>query len=115
MGILAAIKLSHEPLNDEELAIVREGLSAQALLNNGDLAAISKSLMVEAFAAITESKPDQLADREHHYNLIRGLKAIEAELEARVQRKDAIERRLDAENADDADPLIDDASLGVSE
>jgi hypothetical protein len=108
--------MPHEPLTDEELAIVREGLSAQALLNGGELALISKSIMVEAFAAITESTPDQLASREHNYNLIRGLKAIEAELEARVQRKDAIERRLDAENtADDADPLIDDASLGITE
>jgi hypothetical protein len=71
--------------------------------------------MVDAFAAITESKPDQFADREHNYNLIRGLKAIEAELEARVQRKDAIERRLDAENSADADPLIDDADLGVTQ
>lgn len=102
------------PLSDDELAIVREGLSAQALLNGGDLATVAKSLMVEAFAAVTESKPDQLAEREHHYNLIRGLKAIEAELEARVQRKDAIERRLDAEADNDADPLIDDADLGIT-
>lgn len=71
--------------------------------------------MVDAFAAFTETNPDQLAAREHNYNLIRGLKAIEAELEARVQRKDAIERRLDAEAADDADPLINDANLGVTE
>lgn len=107
--------MPHEPLTDEELVLVKEGLSAQALLSNGDFAAISKSIMVEAFAAVTETKPDQLAEREHHYHLIRGLKAIEAELEARVQRKDAIERRLDADNAaDDADPLIDDATLGVS-
>lgn len=102
------------PLSDEELNIVREGLSAQALLDGGDFALIAKALMVEAFAAITESKPDQLDHREQHYNLIRGLKAIEAELESRVQRKANIERRLDAENAADADPLIDDASLGVS-
>ena len=107
--------MAHEPLNEAELLIVREGLSAQALLNDGDLALVTKSIMVEAFAAITDSTPDQLASREHNYNLIRGLKAIEAELEARVQRKETIERRLDAENADDADPLIDDASLGVSE
>jgi hypothetical protein len=102
-------------LTDEEHDIVRVGLAAASLLADGELAQISKSLMVEAFAAITESHPDQLAQREHHYNLIRGLKAIEAELEARVQRKDAIERRLDAEAAADADPLIDDADLGVSE
>ena len=102
-------------LSDAELAIVQEGLAAAALLEGGDLARIAKSLMVEAFTAITESKPDQLAQRENTYNLIRGLKAIEAELEARVQRKDAIERRLDAEAADDdADPLIDDAELGVT-
>ena len=107
--------MPHEPLTDEELAIVREGLSAQALLSGGDLAAVSKALMVEAFAAFTETKPDQLAKREHHYNLVQGLKAIEAELEARVQRKDSIERRLNAENEPaDADPLIDDASLGVT-
>jgi hypothetical protein len=105
----------HEPLNDEELNIVRVGLAAAALLDGGELALVAKSLMVEAFAAITESNPDQLAAREHNYNLIRGLKAIEAELEARVQRKDTIERRLDADNAADADPLIDDAELGVTE
>jgi hypothetical protein len=99
-------------LSDEELGIVRVGLAAAALLADGELALISKSLMVEAFAAITESKPEAAAEREQHYHLIRGLKAIEAELEARVQRKDAIERRLDAE-ADDANPLIDDASLGI--
>lgn len=102
-------------LSDEEHAIVRVGLAAAALLADGNFADISKSIMVEAFAAITESKPDQLAVREHNYNLIRGLKAIEAELETRVQSKDAIERRLDAEASADADPLIDDAELGVTE
>lgn len=104
-------------LSDEEHGIVRVGLAAAALLANDELAIVTKSLMVEAFATITETKPDQLAEREHHYNLIRGLKAIEAELEARVQRKDAIERRLDAESASDADhdPMIDDATLGVTQ
>lgn len=94
---------------------MREGLAAASLLTNGDFALISKAIMVEAFSAITESNPDQLAAREHNYHLIRGLKAIEAELEARVQRKDAIERRLDAETADDAFALIDDAALGVTQ
>jgi hypothetical protein len=102
-------------LSDEENAIVRVGLASATLLSDGNFADVIKAVMLEAFAAITDSKPDQLAAREHNYNLIRGLKAIEAELETRVQAKDAIERRMDAENANDADPLIDDAELGVTE
>lgn len=94
---------------------MKVGLAAAALLSDGNFADVIKSVMLDAFAAITESTPDQLAGRELNYNLIRGLKAIEAELEARVQRKDAIERRMDAESADDAEPLIDDALLGISQ
>lgn len=109
--------MPHEPLTDAEFIIVREGMDASDLLASDALKAVTKSLMVEAFAAITESLPDQLPQRENHYNLIRGLKAIEAELEARVQRRSSIERRLDAENASDTPDNyeIDDAELGVTE
>lgn len=108
--------MTYEPLNEEELRIAREGLAAANLLASEDLRAIIHSLMVESFTAITESAPAHAAEREHTYNLIRGLKAIEAELAARVQRRDAIERRMDRDAAPDADDaLINDADLGANE
>jgi hypothetical protein len=99
-------------LSDAEHFIVREGLAAADLLASEALRSVSHTIMVDAFTAFTESKPDCLAERENHYNIVRGLKAIEAELNARVQRKDEIERRLDEEAGDDAEALIDDAALG---
>lgn len=102
-----------EPLGEAELIIVREGLAAASLLASEDLRSVFNSIQVEAFARFTESTPDQKDARDYLYNLTQGLKAIESELRARVQAKDEIERRL---NADDAnDDLIDDADLGVPE
>lgn len=107
--------MTHEPLNDEELIIAREGQAAAFLLASEDLQLIIKALMVESFAIFTESLPAHQTARDDSYNLIRGLKAIEAELLARVQRREAIERRMDAQAADASDPLIDDATFGVQE
>lgn len=96
---------------------MREGLASAALLASEDLRLIFKSIQVEAFARFTESAPAQEAERAQLYNLTQGLKAIEAELQTRVQRKDAIERRLDMDAEPDADndSLINDADLGVSD
>lgn len=100
-----------EPLNDAEQLIVREGIAAANLLASEDLRSIFKSIQVEAFARFTESKPNEHEARGSLYNLTQGLKAIESELQARVQSKDEIERRLDA-TTDADDDLIDDADLG---
>lgn len=107
--------MTREPLNEDEFRIVREGLASASLLASEDLRLVFHSLQVEAFARFTESAPAQSAEREQTYNLIQGLKAIEAELNTRVQRKDAIERRMDADAEPDADneSLINDADLGV--
>jgi hypothetical protein len=105
--------MTREPLNDAEQLIVREGLAAANLLASDDLLALIHSLTVEAFTCFTDTRPDQKDAREHFYNLSQGLKAIEGELNARVQKKDEIERRLNANDAND--DLIDDADLGVPE
>jgi hypothetical protein len=95
---------------------VREGLAAANLLASEDLRLITHSLMVEAFATITESAPAQAAEREQTYHLIKGLKAIEAELHSRIQRKDTIERRMDRDAEPEADDaLINDADLGAND
>ena len=105
--------MPREPLGEHEQLIVREGLDASSLLASEALRSIFKSIQVEAFARFTESAPDQKDARENLYNLTQGLKAIEEALNMRVQAKDEIERRLDAEAASDAnDDLIDDATLG---
>lgn len=71
----------------------RRGLAASSLLANEDFKELIRSLTVESFAIFTETKPHETAKREEQYNLSQGLKAIEAELQARVQVKDAIDRR----------------------
>ena len=91
-------------LTDEERKIVSEGLQAQVLLDDDTFKSVIQSLMFESWAQWTESKPAQREAREDNYNFYRGLKAIEAELTARVQAKDEIERMLnDAQDADDRD------------
>lgn len=107
--------MAHEPLNDAELLIVREGLAAANLLASEDLRSVLNSIQVEAFARFTESAPEAQDAREYLYNLTQGLKAIDSEIRARVHAKDEIERRLNEQATDDANDLIDDALLGDPE
>lgn len=93
-----------EPLSDGEMVIVREGLQAEALLNNDILSNVFKTLMFECFEAYTASTPNDNERREQTYYQYRGLVAIEERLRALVQEKDEVERRLNAEReADEED------------
>lgn len=93
---------------------MREGLAAASLLANDDFRTLVHSLMFEGYATFTETKPDQAREREDIYNLIQGLKAIEAELNHRIANKDEIERRVNAEDdaEHDESALINDNELG---
>jgi hypothetical protein len=86
----------------DEQAIER-GLAAASLLSDPTFQNVIASLGVEAFAVFTETKPDERQRREDTYNLYQGLKAIEAELTARVQAKDEAVARIDAINEDQDD------------
>lgn len=97
-------------LTEHEQQVVQRGLAAADLLANENFRDIIHSLTIESFAVFTETKPHQSEDREAQYNLCQGLKAIEQELLARVQAKDAIERRLD-EDEDQFITPIDDADF----
>jgi hypothetical protein len=99
-------------LSDEEHLVVRGGLAAADLLANEAFTTTIKALMLECFATFTETQPAERDRREHTYNLYQGLKAIEAELNARILRMEELKRKLDAPDADiDAD-LINDNDLG---
>jgi hypothetical protein len=87
-------------LTAKEMDIVEEGLKAQALLSDDTFQSVIKSLCLESWAQWTESKPTDTSGREANYNFYQGLKAIEAELNARVQAKDEIERMVNS--SDDA-------------
>jgi hypothetical protein len=100
-------------LSDKEHQIVREGNAAASLLANDDFQTIVKALILEGYSTFTETKPHEAESREHIYNLVQALKAIESELTARVHAKDEIERKVNEGDADDED-LIDDAELGVN-
>jgi hypothetical protein len=89
--------------------VIERGLAAASLLSDYTFTNVIKSLAVECFATFTETKPDQKQVREDAYNLYSGLKAIEDELTARIQAKDAEVSRIDAalEDHDDLDePFI---------
>ena len=94
---------------------MREGLAAADLLASDALKSTIKSLMVEGFATVTESRPDEAALREETYNLMRALQAIEIELTNRVQAMEELQRSLDEAAATDADPLLSDSDFGRPE
>ncbi|MFC0686467.1 hypothetical protein [Novosphingobium clariflavum] len=77
-------------------ATIERGLAAASLLSDPTFQSVIQSLAVECFATFTESKPSDRDGREDTYNLYRGLQAIEAELNARVQAKDEAIISLDA-------------------
>lgn len=83
--------------------IIERGLAASSLLENPTFISVIQSLMFECFAQFTETKPEDKQVREDTYNLHQGLKAIEAELRARVQQKDQAAERLNAELEDHND------------
>lgn len=83
-------------LDEEESEVMRRGFAAADLLASEAFTSTIRSLMFECFAQFTDSKPDQPAFREDNYQFYRGLKAIEAELQSRVQLKDALQESLDA-------------------
>ena len=85
-------------LNDHEQEIYRRGLAAAGLLESPELKDTLHSITVECFAVFTETAPDASSEREDAYNLMRGIKALEEELNARVQAKDAIEIRINSED-----------------
>lgn len=78
--------------------IIDRGLDASSLLSNQTFQGVIRSLGVECFAAFTETKPEDTTARESAYNLYQGLKAIEAELKARVQAQEEAVRQIDAEH-----------------
>lgn len=88
-------------LTDEQS--IERGLAAASLLSDPTFQNVITSLSVEAFATFTETKPHERDRREDTYNLYQGLKAIEAELTARVQAKDEAVIRIDAMNEDQDD------------
>lgn len=90
-------------LSPEEDQVVREGLQAEALLANEAFSSTMKTLIYERFCDFTDTKAIDATARELIYNQMQGLQAIEAELNARVQRKDVIERRLNATPDEDID------------
>jgi hypothetical protein len=100
-------------LSDKEQETVQRGLAAADLLAHPVFSEVIRSLTVEAFAVFTETKPSEKQSREDQYNLCQGLKAIEAELLARVQAKDALELKLNEDEEelfgtdDDLDNLED--------
>lgn len=99
--------MAERELTAQEYQIIEQGIQAGALLSDPAFKSVIQSLMFESWAQWTESKPEAKDQREDNYNFYRGLKAIEAELNARVQAKDEIERvmnedRTDAEDEDEA-------------
>jgi cell division protein FtsX len=95
--------MNTEPQVNAQDIIVREGLAAADLLASDALRSVIYSINVQAFTAFTETKPNDAAAREHHYQLTQGLKAIEAELLGRKQAMEELQRKLDEEATYDAD------------
>lgn len=95
-------------LSEKEQEIWSRGAAAAVLLASPDFIDVIRSLTLESYAVFTETQPQETAAREDTYNLMRGLKAIEAELNARVQAKDEIERKLEAaEHNAEEEPIED--------
>ncbi len=67
-------------LTDEEERIVREGDAAAALLDSPIFLLAVERLRTQCADQILASAPDKVADREHLYNLSRGLSAVTEEL-----------------------------------
>jgi hypothetical protein len=88
--------------------VIERGLAAASLLSDPTFQNVIASLGVECFATFTETKPADKQAREDTYNLYQGLKAIEAELTARVHAKDEAVTKLDAalEDQDDLEGPI---------
>lgn len=80
--------------------VIDRGLAASSLLSNPTFQSVVRSIGVECFAAFTETKPSEADKREHTYNLYQGLKAIEAELNARIQAQEEAVKALDAQLED---------------
>lgn len=95
-------------LSDAEQAIWSRGAAAAVLLSSNDFLEVIRSLTLESYAVFTETAPNEATKREDTYNLMRGLKAIEAELIARVHAKDEIERKLDAAQSEPEDAYVED-------
>lgn len=89
------------PLTTEQ--VIERGLAAANLLSDHTFQNVIASIGVECFATFTETKPEDRQRREDTYNLYQGLKAIEAELNARVLAKDEAVKRLDADQEDHSD------------
>jgi hypothetical protein len=83
--------------------VIERGLAASSLLENPTFQSVIQSLMFECFASFTETKPADKQRREDTYNLYQGLKAIEAELNSRVQAQEQAVRTIDATNEDQDD------------
>lgn len=81
-------------MNNEQA--IERGLAAARLLSDPTFQSVLKSIGIECFAAFAESNPTDRDGRENTYNLYRGLQAIEAELNARVQAKEEAVKRIDA-------------------
>lgn len=86
-------------MNTDE--IIERGLAASSLLSNLTFQSVLKSIAIECFAQFTESKPSDASAREDTYNLYRGIQAIEAELNSRVQAQEEAVRRIDAAQAEE--------------
>ncbi|API58457.1 hypothetical protein BSL82_03370 [Tardibacter chloracetimidivorans] len=87
-------------LSEQEQAIVEGGLQAEALLGNPTFVSVIQGIGFQCFEAFMASNPHDTPGRENAYNLYQGLKAIEAELRHRINQKDQIAARLDAEDED---------------
>jgi hypothetical protein len=83
--------------------IIERGLAAASLLSDPTFQSVIQALCYEQFCVFQETKPEDKQGRENSYNLYQGLKAIEAELNARVQAKDEAAKAIDAINADQDD------------
>lgn len=88
-------------MNQEQ--IIERGLAASSLLSDFTFQSVLKDLCYEQFCVFQETKPEDKQTRENSYNLYQGLKAIEAELHARVLQKDTQVAAIDASNEDQDD------------
>ena len=83
----------------DDITQIREGHAAAALLANPDLLAIFAAVRSDAYKAIELSLPTEQEKRENQYQLLRGLAAIEHEIQVRVTIAAQLEAMNDAEVA----------------
>lgn len=83
-------------------------MAAASLLSDPTFQSVVKALCYEQFCIFQETKPEEQQNRENSYYLYQGLKAIEAELLARVQAKEQEVSAMDAERENEIsdDPII---------